>query len=302
MRRVQGLKDGEIRDLGAALDGLADNVYVILEIDGEKKEAANALKLLAVSRRCAADPPVCLHREFPRPPEHKMAEWLMANAPLLVDRRIGKAEADHLLNRAGNDVDVLHSELQKIDLHLPSGAPISRAAIDHVTGELRRWTPFELAAALGRRDLPGALRIADALFSVSTSMPLLVSAVGRHFWALLRIRKFLAANPAAGRAVKGWKSAEQTSAALAVGRAAGLLREGQEGRVFPVVIKPGLVDQAAAFSDAELVRILRMLMAFDVGVKTGRVDSMHAAGRSALQDLCHSIVRIRSVMNGEGGP
>ena len=295
LRHAQNLDDGELKELDAVLDGELPGVHLIVEIDEAKKGVPKILKSLHIDKRSKVDPPTCLHQEFPKPRDYAIADWLVAQTPLLIGRRISKTDAEYLADRIGYEVDRLHSELEKIDLHLAPGAPVDRAAIEHITESLRQMTPFELAAAVGRRDFPLAARIIEALFSVNVYMPLVVSALVRHFWALLRIRKFLAANPEVGRrwaASKGSKNQQQIDTGLAIGKAAGLLGDGEQGRIYPILIKSGIVDQARVFSDEELVGIFTMLLDFDIGVKTGRVEP----SATALQMLCYKLIRGRALL------
>jgi DNA polymerase III delta subunit len=295
LRHAQALDDEDLNEINTVLDGNIPGVHLIIEIDDAKKGAPKILKKLHIDKRSAADPPTCLHQEFPKPRDYAIADWLVAQTPLLIGRRISKADAEYLADRIGYEVDRLHSELEKLDLHLAPGAPVNRAAIDHITEALRQMTPFELAAAVGRRDFPLALRVIEALFSVNVKMPLITAALARHFWALLRIRKFLAANPDVGKrfaASKGRKNDQQTETALAIGQAAGLLGPGDAGKIFPVIIKSGIVDQARNFSDDELVRIFGLLLDFDIGTKTGKVEPNDA---TALQMLCYRLTRGRAL-------
>ena len=124
----------------------------------------------------------------------------------------------------------------------------------------------------------------------------MVSALCRHFWSLFRIGKFLSANPEIARRWTASKSQrgpspEQTETGMAIGKAAGILTDGQQGRIFPVLIKSGIVEQAAGFSDKELSQILAWLLAFDTGFKTGKFE----ATEQALQLLCYKIIRIRTL-------
>jgi DNA polymerase III delta subunit len=295
LRHAQTLKDDDLAELDTALSGDLEGVYCIVEVDEGKKESSKLLKKLHVDDRGDA----CRYLEFQRPADWAIPEWLVTNVPLLIGRRIAKADAEYLADRVGYDVDVLHSELQKIDLCLDPGAALNRAVIDRVTTGAREMSPFELAAAVGRQDFPLAARIIEALFTVSAYMPLIVSALSRHFWALFRIRKFFAVNPDIARrfaASKGSKNPDQTATGLAIGKAAGLLHDGEERKIYPVLIKSGIVDQANRFTDAELAKILGWLLEFDLGTKTGRIEPT----RAALQLLCYRIVRVRAA-GGEDG-
>jgi len=300
LRHAQTVGDEDLGELDTALSGDIEGVYCVIEIDEEKKDTGRILKKLHIDERVSAKPPTACLLEFKKPRDWEIAGWLVDNAPLLINRKIARADAEYMIERVGTDLDTLYSELQKIDLYLAPSAPVTRAVIDHITGAVRPATPFELAAALGRRDFPRAMRIIDMLFSVTVSMPFVVSMIGRHFWALFRIKKFLAANPAVGRrftASKGGKNQDQTETGLAIGKAAGLFGDGEERKIYPVLIKSGIVDQAMGFSEDELARILGWLLEFDTGIKTGTIEPT----RDNLQMLCYRIVRARQVPEGGGG-
>jgi DNA polymerase III delta subunit len=290
---AQTLGGEDLDDLDAALSYDIPFIYCIIEIDADRKDAVAIIKMLHASERSAADPPTCMVREFARPRDYEIGGWLVENVPRFIGRRIARNDADYLADRVGYDLDLLNSELQKIDLILPPGKSIDRAAIDRTTGDYREMAPFELAAALGARDLPSALRIIDNLFSVNVYMPIVTAALARHFWALFRIRTFLEANPEVGRAFaasKGSNNSRQTASAMAIGKAAGLLRDGQEKRIYPVIIKSGVVDQANRFSEQELSMALGQLLDFDIGIKTGRIEP----SRNTLAMLCFRIVRAKT--------
>jgi len=301
LRHAQVLEDEDLDELDSALSGGLEGVYCIIEIEEGKKDAGRVLKRLHIDERRSGKPPAACLLEFEKPRDYEIAGWLVDNAPLLIGRKIALADAEYLVERVGNDLDTLHSELQKMDLYLPPAVPVTRTVIDHITGAMRPATPFELAAALGRRDFPRAMRIIDLLFSVTVSMPFIVSVLGRHFWALFRIKKFLAANPDVGRrfaASRGSRNSDQIETGLAIGRAAGLLSDGEERRIYPVLIKSGIMEQAGKFTDTECAAILSWLVEFDTGTKTGRVE----ASEESLQMLCYRIIRARHVLEeGAGG-
>ena len=281
----------------AALSADIPDVYSIIEIDDAKKNAAKALKNTCVLKNIVPRlPPTCLYEDSTRPRDYEIPKWLVTNTPRLIGRRITPADAEYFADRVGYDPDALHGELQKIDLLLAPGAAVNRTAIELITGPVRGKNQFELAAAVGRRDFAAALQTINALFSVKTSMPLIVSALFRHFWSLFRINKFLAANPDIARRwaaslSRNGPSPEQTETGMAIGKAAGILGDGQQKRIFPALVKSGIVEQARSFSDSELSQILAWLLEFDTGFKTGRFE----ATEQALQLLCYKIIRIRTL-------
>jgi DNA polymerase III delta subunit len=300
LRRAQDLEDEDLDELDSALSGGIDGVYCIIEIEEGKKDAGRVTKRLHIEERSAGkDSSACL-LGFQKPRDWEIADWLVDNAVPLVGRKISHPDAEYLAARVGNDLDTLHSELQKIDLYLPPAAPVTRAVIDHIAGAFRQASPYELADALGRRDFPRTQRTIDMLYSTAVSLPFVVSVLGRHFWALWRIRKFLAANPDIGRrfaASRGYKNPAQNETGFAIGKAAGLLDDGEERKIYPVLIKSGIMEQANGFTDRELAAVLSWLGEFDTGIKTGRIEQ----AQSSLLMLCYRIVRARQVLGEAEG-
>ncbi|MDG5814378.1 hypothetical protein QA601_04765 [Chitinispirillales bacterium ANBcel5] len=295
------LSDSELTLLNKNLDYDIPDVFLVIEGQSGAKKGTSAsegkiTKKLQLKKRGRVS-----HieiQDFSCPPEYKTAEWLVSNVPSLFSRRIAKEDAEYLVDLVGSGLDLLYSELQKININLAPKAPIERDVIDKVVGATRPMTPFELAGALGEKKLPRALEIVDTLFSCGFSAPFVISAIYRHFWALLRIRKFLEANPALAKIVLSSSSnyQQRNEAAFEVGVASGLLSKNDKRRVYPVIIKSNIIYHAKRFKNRELREIIRWLREFDVGVKTGRVDP----NQYEIQMLCYRIVRVEQVLELAG--
>lgn len=228
---------------------------------------------------------------FQKPPPWKVAEWLVANTQTLFGRRISKTDAEHLVDLAGDDFDALRSELEKIDLFLDAGKPVTHEVITEVVEGTREAATYELAEALGKRDVARAIKLLDSLFGGTFYAPLLLGSIQRHFWTLMRIRAFAVTNPQVMesflQAVRSGDREEQTAAGVAIGKAAGMFDEKQPNKVYAILIKGKMVDQARSYSDRHLRAIMRWLRDIDVGVKTGRVDPTKAF----MQMFCVRVVQ-----------
>ena len=293
---AQNLSDSQISDLKTLLDNPPPDSYIFLEIDEDKKgretEVKTAKKLNA-SKHSSDDNWVYL--EFPKPPEYKIAQWLVNQIPLLFGRRISKADADYLVDLAGSDLDTLYSELQKIDIDLAPGAAISRNVIENIVDPSRQMTVFELASALSERQFPRALKIIDSLFATSFYPPVMISALFRHYWALFRIRRFADSNPQVIKKFlnsRGYNNPDQNECAFAIGVASGLLSEGEQRKVYPVIIASGIVGRARNFRDQELALIFKWLLEFDTGIKTGRVGGT----QQEVQMFCYKLARVSELV------
>ncbi|MFP4163121.1 MAG: DNA polymerase III subunit delta [Chitinispirillaceae bacterium] len=288
---AQTLPQTELEELGKLLKHEIPDVFVIMEAQPEKKgmTSAKLAKILQL-KKLSSDSSVSI-QDLSKPPDYKLAAWLTAQVPVLFNRKINKADAEFLLDLVGNDLDSLYSELQKIDINLPPRAPVDKSTIEEITGASRTMTAFELASALGEKNFVRALEVLESLFSSGFYVPMAVSALFRHFWALLRIRKYIQKNPGVMKQfnTRGYgPNSPQTEAAFSIGKASGLLSENDKRKTFPVIIQSGIVNQARNFSDADLKEVLKMLQELDVGVKTGRIDPV----QHVIQMFCYRIVRI----------
>ena len=293
---VHLLDDKELGQLTGLFAYDAPDALVVMET--EKVKGGKKSKDAALSKKYAAwlesfeelakkTPERFCVTTFPKPPDYKMAEWVEAQVPHLFGRRITRDDAEHLIDLVGADTAVLYSELQKIDLFLQPKAAISSDVIDNVAGATRQATQYELAQALGEKDMARGLEIIESLYTGSVYLPPYIGAIFRHFWSLFRIYQFTKANPATLRKYKSGARQPQNDAALEIGVGAGILTENQAGRLFPVMIKPRMVDQALSFGPDQYKRIFSLLAEFDTGLKTGRYDD----SKAGFQLFCYRIVR-----------
>jgi DNA polymerase III delta subunit len=300
VRHADSLSGQDSRQLETVLQYDIPDAYVLVEFDeapaGRPRKAKPGKKsgsgkaAIAATEKCAVF-------DFRKPPEYKIPEWLCEQAPRLFNRKISKNDAGYLVECAGTDLSVLYSELMKLDIHLPQKAPVDRISINTIVAQARSRTAYDLASALGGRDIPRALDILDSLFASAVYPPVIISAIFRHFWALLRIRAWAAANreTAAKFVKKTLGREEQSAVALEIGIVSGLMKKGDyPARAYPVIILSGVVDQARSFSDYWLGRIIRLLRDFDVDSKTGRTE----ADKKDLQMLCYRIARAGKVDDG----
>lgn len=295
LRHISALSAPELEELGSLMNYDIPDAYLIMESESapQKGKAAKdfAAWLKKLDKRGGERPGMLRIEKFPKPPDYKIADWLVTNTPAVLGRRISRQDAEHLVDLVGSDFAAIHSEIQKLDIYLPEGAPITGQIIAEVIEGSRAVSPSELAQALGHQDMVRVLEIIDSLFAASFYPPPCIAAVFRHFSALYRVRTFFDAHPQAygqfQQAVKSRNRTQQNKIALAAAMAGGFLREGQQNRLFPVIIKPRVLEQAQRFDRSRYRAIFGWLRDFDVGIKTGRVES----SKRAFQLLCYRIVR-----------
>jgi DNA polymerase III delta subunit len=298
VRHANGLSDADLKELGQYLDHDVPDAYLVVEADvtkGEKKGARFTAWTKDFHARAKKQPARFAHFEFAKPPDYAVAKWVIENTRRLLNRSITESDAEYLVDLVGTDLGPLYSELQKMDLVLAPGKGIDRKTVEHISGSSRSMAPYELAQALGKKDLPRALEVVDNLFSGTFHAPLAISAIYRHFWQLFRIRAFAQRYPDEIRAFMGAVTRRnrpmQDEIGVKIGIAAGILSEGQANRIYPAIIKSGIIDQAKAFKDEHIRAIFRMLGKVDIDMKTGRAD----ASRQTMQMLCYRIAKVAEI-------
>ncbi len=292
IRHAQTFTDSDIERLASILTVEFSDVYVLIEFlekKGRKKKGKGIAEKLAIKKKVKDNPTKYLYLKFDKPPDYKMASWLGTQVPILFNRNISKTGAESLIDLSGYELDKLYSELQKIDIHLPEKAPIDKEAVEKITGASRTMSPFELAEALGRRELPRILEIIESLYQSNFYAPPCISAVFNHFWKIFKVRAFALENRERVNEYFGARYTQQTKIAHEIGVATGLLRSSDpEKKAYPVIILSGIIDQARKFTNNQLRQIFDWLRDFDVGVKTGKIKPT----KQTFQLLCYKIFRV----------
>ncbi|MBD3422805.1 MAG: hypothetical protein GF398_22050 [Chitinivibrionales bacterium] len=299
VRRVHTCAADDYKELSALLACDMPDVYLIMEaavnpseVKARGKTAAFGAWLKAYTKLQKTSPERYAFETHTKPRDYELPKWLTQTVPRLFNRTISLPDAEYLVDLVGYDPGLLHTELQKIDIHQPEDEPVSRTAIDHVVKAGRESSPRELAQALGMKNMVKALEIVDNLFAAAFYPPASIAAIYRHFWHLFRIRQYAVSNPDTMRTFFSNRSREvQNRIACEIGIAAGLMQPGQERRVYPVIIKPQLIAQAKSFKDKHIKTIFRLLEDYDVGIKKG----IRTLTRQRFELLCFAIVRVKEL-------
>lgn len=291
--RAESLGERELKELDTVLAAVPEDAFIIIDVgtSGKKRGAKNdPLKKLQFSKREKDSSGCFVVRAFKKPPDYKVALWVVENARDICGRRITKDVAELLVDLAGYDIAALSSELQKIDLQLEENEPVDADTVRTVVGASRQMSVFELANACGEKNAVRVLEILDSLFSTVFSVPMMISVLYRQYGALLRIRWYAHSNPQDVKVLTrgGGNFTVKNEAAFRVGVAAGLLGRGEERKVYPVIIASGIVPRAQRYTEEELRTILGWLLEFDAGVKTGRVRP----SRMEVELFCYRLMRV----------
>ncbi len=295
IRHAQEIKGDDLQKLEPLLSSELTDVYILIEFDkksGKKGKQKSVAQILDIKKKVKKDPKRYIFFNFEKPPDYKIAQWLATQVPKIYHRQIGKTAAEYLIDLVGNELDKVYTELQKIDIYLPDKAPIDKTVIESVTGASRAMNPFELANALGQRNLSRVLEIIDSLYNNNISVSSCIAILFRHFWKVLKIRAYLYEEKGIVNAYKRARYTEQTKIAFEIGVAAGILdKSDSEKKAYPVMILSGIIDQASHFNITYLRSIFTWLEEFDVGVKSGRIKPT----KQAFEFLCYKILRVANL-------
>lgn len=299
IRHAQEYTDKELKRLDAIVSAEFPDVYVLIEVEtkkGRKSKKQSPAAILNIKTKVKKNPGKYLYLQFDKPPDYKLAEWLTVQVPLLFNRNISRDGAERIIDLAGNELDKLYSELQKIDINLPDGAPIDKAAIEAITDASRLISPYELAGALGQKNLPRVLEIVDSLYRHTFYAPPTIAVIFRHFWNVLKIRAFATENKDMANAYFRAQYTEKTNIAHKIGVKTGMLRESDPvKKAYPVMVLSKIIEQASEFKNEHLKQIFIWLRDFDVGIKTGFVKPT----KQVFQLLCYRIVRVAELARKE---
>jgi DNA polymerase III delta subunit len=299
IRHAEEILEPDLQKLVPILTSELTDVYILIEYEkksGKKGKGKSVAQILDIKKKMKKDPKRYVFFQFEKPPDYKIAQWLTTQVPILFNRRISKSSAEYLVDLVGNELDKLYSELQKIDINLPEKAPIDHTVIKSIIGSSRAMNAFELAQALGQKDVKRMLEIIDSIYTNNISVSSCIAVLFRHFWKVLKIRAYLHEERGVADVYAKARYMEQTKVAHKIGVASGILNKtDSEKKAYPVMVLSGIIDQASHFTSNHLRQIFSWLQDFDVGVKTGRLKP----SKQAFEFLCYKIIRVAELQEKE---
>lgn len=164
-----------------------------------------------------------------------------------------------LIEETGDSLAVLFSALEQAALYSP-GKRLDTTEMKAVLTNLRGYTVFEFAAALGERDLAKALGMAEHIMKEPKGLPYHMMMLARHFRILIKVREMLRTD----------RTKSQMSARLGVGEN---------------LLQSEYIPQARNYPAARLSMALGIVAEFDLDVRTPRLDERRALERLVVR-LC----------------
>ena len=273
-----------------------DEVFIFVELDTDdgEKTSKNYFSALELSQNLKelSQKTGGSFSLFSAIKEYEIPKWITGKVREYYDRHISEENAELLVNLSGADLGVLDGELRKIDAALSPKKEITQNDIYELTGNNRQITAQEIAQFIGLRKWNDEAAAAFDNFSGKDSqfaIPFL-SELYRKFWILLKIRLFAEENRSKVNVYFDKRDRETKNAvAFEIGVACEILKETQKNAVFPMIIKPQLIEQARNYSKEQFYEIIKKIAQYDRDIKNGEIKS--DSQKEAVKDLCRRIVR-----------
>ncbi len=180
--------------------------------------------------------------ECKRPFENQLGTFIRSEAGNH-GKKVDPAAAELLARLVGNNLQELAAQLEKVAIYVGQRGAIGLDDIRAVVSDTKVDTVFELANALGERDLSGAMRRLQTILRDGEAPLMLLAMVTRHFRQLWQVREMM-----------DRKATEQE-----ISRKTG---------INPYFLK-GIQRQARNYAPIECRRLFDRLLAADLSMKSG---------------------------------
>ncbi|HVO74153.1 MAG TPA: DNA polymerase III subunit delta [Ignavibacteriaceae bacterium] len=115
-----------------------------------------------------------------------LLDWLTGYCES-IGKNISEENAQILLDITGENRTLLESQIEKISIYLGDKKEISLDSIRGLSTALKEYTIFDLQNAIGRKDKPGAMKIAFNMLDKGAEPTYILFMLTRYFTGLSRI-------------------------------------------------------------------------------------------------------------------
>jgi DNA polymerase-3 subunit delta len=177
-RDIDVIKAGDLEELLAYLSDPSPSTCLVLVANQAKYEKKSVVA--AVEKHGAAT-------RFFALLDREILSWIdgWAKARGLSIQRDG---AEYIRQIAGNDLQKIGSELEKIAIYIKDKKTIAFDDVKAAAGDFREYTPFDLAAAIGAKDREKAFLILRRLLQEGEAPVGLLGSVAWNFRRLLQAK------------------------------------------------------------------------------------------------------------------
>lgn len=281
------------------MDLCVENIFVFIEIDETNNEKLS--KNSFSSKELSAKMKEFVKKfngdffEFKAMPDYKIPEWIAAKVQEYFGRTISEKSAELLVRFSGADLGVLDGELRKIDAALPQKKEITQVDILELTGNNKQISSSEIINFIGLRKWDNtAVAAFDSFAGKDNSFVIpFLSELYKKFAVLLKIRLYADENRQKANLYfnKSIDYKTKNSIAFEICVACQILKPTQEKAVFPMIIKPQIIEQASFYKKEELFDTINLIAQYDREIKNGIMKSEDNF-RTSIKELCRKIVRL----------
>ncbi|MGM0444729.1 MAG: DNA polymerase III subunit delta [Fibrobacterota bacterium] len=283
---LQDFTVDECRRIGAYLQSPPAGGAVILEYEESgknRKKNTSPLKILDIDRKM---PGMAVER-FHEPKEYEMVSWLQQRARKSFSLTVEADAARHLCEYCGYSPEKIAGELTKIDTLLMDNRSVTLDTVKRICGDDVVVDALDFVHLVGFRDWNAVRPALTAAGRNSSNSVIYFSTVlFYHIHTLYKVRLYAAQHRSEANRYFRASYKEKNSIAGDIAVQAGLITEKQRNRVYPMVVKRGLIDQAGKFTPQELRRAICKIAAYDRAVKSGT----DRADFASFAELCYAII------------
>jgi DNA polymerase-3 subunit delta len=174
-------------------------------------------------------------------------------------KKVEAAALELLVYLVGNNLQELAAQVEKVATYVGARETVKLADVKEIVSDTKVDSVFELADALGGRDLGKALRCLNTILRDGEAPLMVLAMLTRHFRQLWKVREL----------------ADRRLPSAEIGKAAG---------INPYFLK-GVLEQAKNYRRPELRRIFERLFETDLALKTsgGKPQGLM---ESLVMDIC----------------
>lgn len=180
--------------------------------------------------------------ECKRPYENQLGAFIKSEAGGY-GKRINAAAAEMLVHLVGNNLQELASQIEKVAMYAGQRGTIELSDVRSIVSDTKVDNVFELANALGAKNLATAMRRMQTILRDGEAPLMLLAMITRHFRQVWQVRELLD------------KKAAEPEIAKKTG-------------INPYFLK-GMLKQASNFSTGECRRLFELFFAADLSMKSG---------------------------------
>ncbi|HEY6837764.1 MAG TPA: DNA polymerase III subunit delta [Geobacteraceae bacterium] len=198
--------------------------------------------------------------EFKRPYENQLAPFIREEAAAF-GKKFEAAAIDFLVHLVGNNLQELAAQMEKTVTYVGKRDSVTLADVKAVVSDTKVDSVFDLANALGEKNLGKGLRHLHTILRDGEAPLMVLAMLTRHFRQLWRVREFLDAR----------------TPPQEIGKLTG---------INPYFLK-GVLEQARNFRVSELKRVFELLYGTDLALKSSG-GKPGAVMERLLLDICGS--------------